>query len=296
MGLEKIYVLLNEAKVDRSRYEETRLEINGTQFLILGRPDGLGTNRIQKAVKRAWPMYSKWLGSRVRAAGVVDFDFPIGGGPLVLGKSFLVGIYSSNNISHELQEFVNSVTEWGRHPSTARYIETHYRQHPDPIQAYVDEIVFHELGHLYFGFGLTDTSFGDISESWFALGIGIIYDRRIWRVFYKGEGPLIDACVRIWRDRFASNPEVDQRLIRPDVTNDTRFGLNRTQTYGHGKAFKFLEALMDEVSEAVFDRAVNDLLTFEAGNKVTYDLFLKYLKSPETATKIALVERTFMVR
>ncbi|MEZ4742903.1 MAG: M1 family aminopeptidase [Bdellovibrionota bacterium] len=280
--------ILNSFKklaINTQEYTVTMHHCQDTKFVILSRENvGFGKEKIIKAIEKSWPIYVSLFGNKVSSAGICDFKAPIGGGPL--GEPFLIGLYSTNDISTEVQRFIKSVTGWEEHSSTFEYLNTYYAEYGNPIEAYIDDVVFHELGHLFFGFGVTHTDFENISESWFPLGLGITYDRIIWQKYYTGYGPIISSMVNLWREIYSKNKNIDQKLINPNISNDKEFGLDRLQVYSHGKSFCFLNKLREVIGYEIFDKIVNCLIQENSSLHLTYQKFRTSIDSDQTLKKL----------
>ena len=152
-----------------------------------------------------------------------------------------------------------------------------YKGFADPEQAYLDDVVIHELGHLYFGFGQTKAPPKRLLDWWFALGLGLVYDRLVWKAQYKKKSsPMIDALIARYSE-FRERPDVDQRLVGPNISRDRAQGLSRLQVFGHGKALIVLREMRRRTGDRTFDRIVKEYLSRPVGALITYDDFLAHL-------------------
>ena len=270
-------------------YQFCKISLEGTNFFILHQTKGgVGRERLVAAVQKNWPEFFRLLQVKLPDSVIADVNAPIGGGPM---GNFAVGIYSSDSISKDIAKYIEEITGWPSEGSTTAYIIKHYSGFSDPTQAYVDDIVAHELGHLLFGFGRTRVQSIDYNNSWFALGLGIVYDRMVWQKNYAKPSPLFEAILALWRNRFSKEEKLDQRLINPDESNDGKFGLHRTQIYAHGKAWIFLRKLREKIPE--FDAVTKAYVTRPIGSGITYDDFLGGFKN---RAAIESVEKEFLVR
>jgi hypothetical protein len=153
----------------------------------------------------------------------------------------------------------------------------------------------HELGHLLFGFGRTVNPTKQ-DDWWFSLGLGIVYDRLVWQTFSKISSPLFDSLAAIWRNKFASRADIDQRLVNPDTSRDKSADhLIRMQTYGHGKSSVYLMKLRERIGQTRFDDVVKAYLMRPHGSIIEYDDFLTFFRSPEREI-IRQLEDEFQVR
>jgi len=244
-------------------------------------------------LERSWTAFEELPKAKISKAWIVDVDAAMGGGPLA---PFAVGIYSTGQISAEMQTAISEATGWDTLPSTQAYIERYYAKFSDPMQAYVDDMVTHELGHLFFGFGLTTHSSPELYQAWFPLGLGILYDRLAWnRLYQQHESPMFQGLIDAYLQKYKDIAELDQRLVSPDLSQDKHFRLSRAQIYGHGKAFIYLSALRESLNAAEFDASISRYLSREAGAWIEYDDFVETL-SLESKRKISKLEQDFVVR
>ena len=153
-------------------------------------------------------------------------------------------------------------------------------------------MVTHELGHLYFGFGVRSAKAVEQSDLWFALGLGVLFDRQVWNEMRSYPSPLFAGTEDRWLNVYAVNPEINQRLIKPDTTNDAKFGLLRMQTYGHAKAWAFLRDLRKRVGSSEFDASALMLFRFEASATLEYADFREMLDQ----RNVADLERELSIR
>ena len=273
--------------IDAALYDTTEIDVEGTHFFIFIRKvRPIKSDWITEAVKIYWPKLTVQLGRGVKEAALIDFDVPFGGGPF---ERYVIGIFSSSSVSDEFKKIVQQATGWSEKNSTADYIKFHYQDFADPQKAYVEDLVVHELAHLFFGFGKT-TAPQQKLDLWFPLGLGIVYDRMAWSQVHQSLSPAFLGVTAEWR-RYAKLP-VDQRLVGPDVTRDQQFDLNRIQVFGHGKSSVFLETLRQKMGSNNFDRIVKQMI--ETGVECNYMEFKK-LASVKEQKIIKNLERSFKV-
>jgi hypothetical protein len=274
-------------------YDMKVVKVDETRFVIYGRKSGgIGVERIARNLTKIWRSFTELPRERVPVAWIVDVEAPMGGGPLA---PFAVGLFSSKTIGPEFQAVLETTIGWARLPSTQAYIDTYYAGFTDPTQAYVEDMLTHEIGHLFFGFGLTTEPNRPLYRSWFSLGLGLVYDRVAWGKNNASPSPLFDGLRALYQDKYSKISEIDQRLIDPDTANDGQFDMNRAQVFAHGKSHLFLSALRDAVGAAVFDNAVTQYLSRAPGSSGGYDEFLKVLPA-ETESIRLKVEKEFQVR
>lgn len=278
------------SRIDMSAYDFEELESGDTKILLFTRKiGGLNKEKIKKAVRFYWPRLARMLSVKTDEIAVVDYESPLGGGPL---GNYAVGIYSSARINNELQTLVGQATGWAPRSSTKEYIDEHYSNFTDPEQAYIDDMVVHELGHTVFGFGKTQAP-QEHDDWWFCFGLGLVYDRMLWKESQTKSSPLFDSPVEQWKNVFSQKARLDQRLIHPNTEKDREFGLSRFQVYGHGKAFVYLNALRQYIGPAEFDKIVCRYVS--SPRTITYDDFLGSIPD-RFKDGIKSLEKEFQVR
>lgn len=279
--------------VDPALYELRMINVSRTRFFILGRKhDGLKIFKVERAIRKFWPKLQKQLRSDVAEAAIIDFEGPLGGGPL---GTFVVGVYTSTVVSKDHGKLIRAATGWELLESSWDYIRKYYGEFTDPEQAYIDDMVAHELGHLFFGFGRTQAPLRRPEELWFSFGLGLIYDRMVWNSLNARPSPLFEAVVLRWENEFSKNKEVDQRLVGPDTSRDQAWGISRLQTYGHGKALIYLTKLRERIGYAEFDGIVREYLKRPVGSEISYGDFLKFLPQ-KYRSLVQKTEQEFLVR
>jgi hypothetical protein len=267
------------------------VKFDNTEFHLIGRKqNGLGLDTIEHSLNKMWPLFEKNFQKKPKEIAIVDFEAPLGGGPLA---PFILGIFFSENVSKEHQELIQSSSGWYPQKSTTGYINNHYRHFANPKEAYVDDMLVHELGHVPFGWGLTQVDKKDTETWWFSFGMGLLYDRLAWKEIYNHPSPLFDGVIATWTEDFSKRKDVDQRLVNPDTTRDKEFRLQRRQTYGHGKAYKYLLAVRELLGPEKFDQVMNNFVT--SGGEASYDRFTTIL-SIQDQKKLAALEKEFTIR
>ena len=129
------------------------------------------------------------------------------------------------------------------------------------------------MGHIFFLHGITDLK--SDADTWFGLGLGLVYDRLVWGKLWETPSPVFEAYQKTWKERFANNPEIDQRLIDPKTNRDQDFGLVRLQVYDHAKAYAYLSELRNRIGPSAFDAYVRAYLSRPLGSSIEYLLILK---------------------
>jgi len=281
-----------ETIIDASYVSKT-IDLEGTRFHLHVRVSGLfSLEQFESTLRRVWGLFYELPRPAVREAWVLDVEAPIGGGPL--GK-FAIGVYSSQSIPREFLPIITQSLGWEPQNSTLDYIQNQYASFADPEQAYLEDMLIHELGHLFFGFGLTDESSKPLHEAWFSFGMGMLYDRLAWSRLHQKTSPLFETLIRMYSERFSKIVEIDQRLIEPDTSRDSEFGLQRVQVYAHGKAYLFLLALREAVGVDRFDENVGNYLVHKDSPIFGYDTFTQRF---DLRTQIYLreIEGRFQIR
>lgn len=243
----------------------------------------------EEPLRTFWPRIQRRFEIPVPEVAIVDFDEAISGGPL---GPYILGIFSSKNIAPEFQALIQATTGWSPQTSTENYIRQHYASFKNPMQAYVDDMIVHELGHLYFGFGINSVPEKE-TDWWFPVGLGLLYDRLAWEEVYSAPSPLFAGTAEQW-SKFAQL-KVDQRLIDPDTSHDEKYGLSRRQIYSHAKALEFLKALRKTLGEDSFDASIKNYLRESLGQILQYDEFLMKLQ-PNDRRQASVVEEKFGIR
>lgn len=261
--------------IQKDHYDIKSISLGETTFHLMGRKkDGIGLPTLESCLRKMWPHFAKHFRKAPVEAAIIDFDAPIGGGPLA---PFIIGVFYSKDVSKDHQKVILESTGWLPQSSTSAYIAKNYSSFSNPEEAYVDDMLTHEFGHLFFGWGLTQVNAERPNDWWFSFGMGLIYDRIAWSDVYRLPSPLFDSVIATWINDFSKRQDVDQRLINPDTSADKANGLQRLQTYGHGKAYKYLLVLRDKVGAEIFDRTANVFISDELGRKADYDNFVKRL-------------------
>jgi hypothetical protein len=214
------------------------------------------------------PRYGRRFGPATDHIVMVDCDWDaISGG--LLGTNVL-GFFAKPKLSPEEQAGFKAAFGWAPQPSTKAYVAQLYKSAKDPWREYMTGMLSHEFAHLYFGFGRTAERIQSVDELWLSLGLGLVYDEIVTTEITGHRDAFFAAVEANWRDKFATNPSVDQRLIRPDTSHDAEFHLSRAHVYAHGKALAVLRTLRERAGKEAFDRAVAEYLRTGVGG---YDAF-----------------------
>lgn len=238
------------------------IDVDGTHFDFVTRlsDSAIDLPALADTVRDAWPKFISSFGRATSYVAIIEQDGGIGAGPV--GTNML-GILTSNHISPSDQAGMRLVTGWeGPLDSTRSIVETLYKDSPTPLYEYFSNILTHELGHLYFGFGMTQERATEAQEFWFSLGLGIVYDSQISSRRF-GRDPAVYQSLAEQLATFEANSAIDQHLIHPDTTRDLPNGVypfNRVQDYAHLKSARVLRTLRDATGAETFDRLVRRYL------------------------------------
>ena len=106
-----------------------------------------------------------------------------------------------------------------------------------------------------------------------------------------------DVAEKALNKLLASNPNIDRRLDRPDLTNDAREGItsfHRLQLFSHFKATRALDKLRAHLGRERFDETIKNYL--KDGTKYIdgYDSFRLLIKP--TLPDFESVEHEFEIR
>ena len=274
------------------KYEASKIELLGTVFFVVARVNGgLGKDKLSKAICLAWPKWRQIFSNKIEKIALIDSNEQyVGGGPV--GR-YAFNVYLGGAVRVEAAPYLESMLGWTIQPTASNYIMKYYENFEDPMQAYVNDTVTHELGHSFFGWGITQVELNP--EQWFALGLGLVYDRIVWNQISNQVSPLFSATVNRYLEKFSQVPELDQHLIKPDTKNDSDFFLVRSQTYDHGKALVYLSELRNRLGITRFDELVRIYLARPYSSNINYDDFLTYL-TPKELELVKSAEAAFEVR
>ena len=231
-------------------------KVSERQFTLLSRNRDalLSKDFMQSLAEQILPRFA----SRFRLPSdhivLVDSDWAAVSGGL-LGNNIL-GFFGKQILSKDDEEEIRVV--FGREPasSTRASVEKIYAGAKDPWREYMTGMFAHELAHLYFGFGRTTERITDLHHLWLSLGLGLVYDEVVTKEITGRQDTFFAAVENHWRTKFASNSQVDQRLVNPDTTKDKVFGLSRAHVYAHGKALVVLRSLRSRLGNDRFDGVV----------------------------------------
>lgn len=278
-------------EIDPNVYYGIRTAIKGTCFNIFVRKkSAIGMERFHKSIGIAWPRWQSFFPIQCPPITILETDWGLGGGSL---GPFTIAVHFKEKYDSDSSKYLELILNWPQKPTGSEYINEQFIGFEDPMQAYVTDQVIHELGHIFFLHGITDLK--SEADTWFALGLGLVYDRLIWKDVSTTPSPVFEALDHIWKTKFANNFEIDQRLINPNTDNDKKLGLIRLQTYGHAKAHAFLSELRLRIGSSKFDKYVKTYLSRPIGSPITYEEFLSIFSAKDLIT-VRKTEAEFVVR
>ena len=171
-----------------------------------------------------------------------------------------IGIYAMQSIPEHFQKYIKRTLGIVAESNTKRLVNRIYKQYENPIEIYTFDMVFHELLHLYFGFGETVPNIKTSHDLWFALGLGMLYDRIYFEKEFNTTSPFFQLVMDRWNQNFRLNESIEQALEQPDTSRDQENGLERLQVFGHGKALLYLQHLRTLVGKEIFDGQIQSSL------------------------------------
>jgi len=269
---------------NKNYWNKTNFKVLDTEFnLVKKKNSKIGSNHWKDSISKIWKYYYEKFGSGPKTVSFVELDWaPISGGPL--GENVLA-IFKQDQINEKHQEDLASDLGWSKQSSTLEYVKENYSEHVNPWEDYLLGTYAHELAHLYFGFGLTAQNVKNSHELWFSLGMGMLYDIEITKALTKNSPSLFLDSAKIW-NKYSKNNQIDQSLVKPDISNDKKFKLNRKKVYAHSKAHAFLKALRKAVGEKVFDLAIRKYIRTCDNCYNGYEDFKKFLSNKNIIKKI----------
>lgn len=265
---------------DSSYFSKSQIKINNTNFQIYysHKTGLLKPDIIHDLLLKSWPLFIKQF--PCETDNVVLFENPneiFGAGPK---GSNILGFNIQDNIPANVQKIISDMMNVPECSSTKEIVEHLYKSSDDPWNDYLTSLLVHELGHLFFGFGKTVERHPYFHDYWFSLSLGMLYDREITKKIAGKYPTLLDETAQYWKEHLSHKPNIDQRLIQPDLTNDSKEGItefHRSQYFAHGKGFYVLSKIRENIGTEIFDREVVDYLNQGDVNKNGYLDFRKQL-------------------
>jgi hypothetical protein len=265
---------------DSSYYGKVESNIMQTDFqIIYSKITGLlEPKMVIKIITKSWPLFLKQFPKPTDC--VVLFENPhsiLGAGPYgtnVLGFNIMESIPEKTG---EVLAFLFNIPKCS---STKEFVENFYIKYKNPWIEYMTNLIIHELGHLFFGFGITVERHPYSHDYWFSLALGMIYDREINKQLTGNYPHIIEYMVDTWKSNYKNRTDIDQKLIQPDLSNDKQAGMNsfhRTQYFAHGKGFYVLNQIREVIGPRTFDQEVVKYLEYGLKNNDGYISFRKQL-------------------
>jgi hypothetical protein len=276
----------------KSLWNKSSFVFKGTQFELVSPKSkpSISERHWEESVKSIWTAFTKRFGNPSDHVVFVDLNGPISGGPL--GENVL-GIFASEKIDPKIQEDIQANLGWSPQPSTRAYVEANYPSNKNKWEEYLFGTFAHELGHFYFGFGLTRQDVTRTEDLWCSLGLGMLYDMEVTAELLGREPQLEVDIIKSWQDRYANLQDIDQRLINPDTSGDKKYPFDRKKVFAHGKATYYLRKVRGKIGAATFDQAVKQYLKCSDCRK-GYESFKTFLGT--SSGMLAELEATHRVR
>ena len=265
---------------DTAYYGMFQSSVMHTNFqIIYSKKTGLfKPDIVSEIISKSWPLFLKQFPHPTNH--VVFFENPysiLGAGPY---GTNIFGVNITESISENIQEVLAPLFNAQKFSSTEEFVKNFYREFKNPWQEYLTNLIVHELGHLFFGFGITAERHPYLHDYWFSLGMGIIYDREINKQLTGHYPHIVEYMIDSWTNNFMERTDIDQRLVQPDLSNDQNAGINsfhRTQFIAHGKGFYVLNKIREKIGNEIFDQEVVKYLSEGSKNLDGYISFRKQL-------------------
>lgn len=293
-------------EIDLETYEGIYFSLCETKFSVLARKEnGIGIKSLYKSIQLVWPIWQEIFPVPVPRITIVDANYPLGGGVL---DQYAVGIYLGDfEFDENTKNYLYNTLSWDHQNTAKDYIKSCYSNFSDPFEAYVTNQVIHELGHIYFLNGIRKISPNSQSapQTWFGLGLGIVYDEILWMKIYKNTSPKLDAYVETYTKKYLNRRDLDQRLIKSNDSTEniskdkkeksSQNNLIQLQMFDHIKSFLFLKDFRKNIGEKIFDNKVLSYLKDSSNSEVSYEDFLSNFNSTDLAL-IKKIENKHLIR
>lgn len=266
-------------------------EHRGSRFsLVTKLNSSIDPGHWKRSVSEIWDFYTSKFDQGVPQVTFIELNWaPISGGPL--GENVLA-LFSQERVSIQGQNEIRNDLGWLAQNTTLEYVTANYPKSSSPWQEYLVGTYAHELAHLFFGFGKTREEVEAAHEVWFSLGMGMLYDEEITKRM-TGNSPALFQASDNTLEKFSKIKALDQRLVKPNTSQDRYYNLDRKKVYAHSKALRFLKNLRDEVGHTPFDEAVKKYVQDCGLCSKGYEDFKKFL--PASDSIIKMVEQRFTV-
>ena len=255
-------------------YRKTYFSSAGTRFLVLSPTGILGFDPkvFKKVISKSWPIYralfpnpSDWIVFHD------DPSLPVGAGPT---GSNVFGFGYQQSVPPEVQNFLLDQAGWPKFRTSEEYMKYLIPSSPDPIGDYWKTIINHELGHLFFGFGLTTERHPLPHNYWMSLGLGLAVDELITTRMTGRPAEFYDGLIAYWKEKLSTLP-IDQKLEMPDIAADRLYqvsSFNRLQHFAHGKSLYFWRRVRSGIGDIRFIQLVRDFVK-RGGHSLGYRSF-----------------------
>ncbi len=246
---------------DAAIFDETSFQSRGTRFTVFAKRGhrGLNPDFVERIVRISWPKYLAKFPRPTRWVVMYEDDQqPIGAG--VSGTN-IFGFGYQERVPTKYQEFLKKEAGWPGMSASRDYFNWIYRSSQRPLDDYWITFINHELGHLFFGFGLTYERHPFLWDYWQSLGLGCLVDNQITFEMTGHWPALFENFISRWRDRFVDRAEIDQRLQKPDTSRDQINGVSvfaRHQFYAHAKSLYFWRQVQNHIGPRAFDKMLRD--------------------------------------
>lgn len=244
----------------------------------------------EASVIKIWKEFTDRFGIPTDHLVFLDLEGPISGGPL--GENVL-GIFATEKMNPAVQEDMKANLGWSPLTSTKAYVEANYPASKNQWEEYLFGTFSHEIGHLFFGFGLTRQRVSNADDLWFSLGLGMLYDMEVTEKLVGRKPQLELDIIKSWETKYATIPNLDQRLVNPDKTEDKKYPFDRKKVFAHGKAAFYLEKVREKVGKPQFDSAVLEYLRKCGQCEVGYEDFKKYLGNSKIVTELEKLHKVY---
>jgi len=240
-------------------------------------------NHWEISVRKIWKEFTDRFGNPTDHLVFLDLEGPISGGPL--GENVL-GIFATEKMNPTVQEDMKANLGWNPLTSTRAYVEANYPKFKNQWEEYLFGTFSHEIGHLFFGFGLTRQRVSSADDLWFSLGLGMIYDMEVTEKLVGRKPQLELDIIKSWMTNYANIPNIDQRLVNPNKAEDKKYTFDRKKVFAHGKAAFYLDKVREKVGVEHFDNAVLEYLKKCGQCEGGYEDFKKYLGNSSTVAEL----------
>ena len=244
----------------------------------------------EASVVKIWKEFTERFGIPTDHLVFLDLEGPISGGPL--GENVL-GIFATEKMKPAVQEDMKENLGWSPLTSTRAYVEANYPASKNQWEEYLFGTFSHEIGHLFFGFGLTRQRVSNADDLWFSLGLGMLYDMEVTEKLIGRKPQLELDIIKSWEKNYANVQNIDQRLVNPNKTEDKKYTFDRKKVFAHGKAAFYLNKVREKIGKSKFDKAVLDYLKKCGKCEAGYEDFKKYLGNSKVVAELEKLYKVY---